>query len=217
MNEPTLVIGNKNYSSWSLRPWIWLRQAGIAFEERRVALFTETMAADLAPYFSDDKVPVLVDGDVVVWDSLAILEYLAERFPDAPGWPRDRAARAMARSLAAEMHSSFAALRGALPMNCRKRFPGYPITPAVRADIDRITALWERARANHGQSGPWLFGGFSIADAMYAPVAFRLWGYDARLQGAAQAYVAHFLAQPAMKEWKAAGEAETEVIKADEV
>ena len=216
MNALTLVIGNKNYSSWSLRPWIWLQQAGIAFEERRVALFTETMEAELAPYDSNAKVPVLVDGELVIWDSLAILEYLAERFPEAPGWPRDRAARALARSLAAEMHSSFLALREALPMNCRKRFPGYPITPAVQADIDRITALWARARTAHGAAGPWLCGDFSIADAMYAPIAFRFWGYDVALPDVAQTYVARFLAQPAMQAWRAAGEAETEIIAADE-
>ena len=217
MSDLTLVIGNKNYSSWSLRPWIWLKQAGVAFAERRVPLFTETMEADLAPYFSGNKVPVLIDGDAVIWDSLAILEYLAERFPHAPGWPEDRMARAMARSVSAEMHSGFFELRDALPMNCRKRFPEYPIRPAVQADIDRIAAIWERARAGYGASGPWLFGGFSIADAMYAPVVFRLWGYDVKLRGVVRDYVEHFLAQPAMQAWKAAGEAETEILAVDEV
>ena len=217
MSELTLIIGNKNYSSWSLRPWIWLKQAGVAFRERRVPLFTETMERDLAPYFSNGKVPVLMDGDVSVWDSLSILEYLAERFPQAPGWPRDQAARAMARSIAAEMHSSFFDLRNALPMNCRKRFPQYPVTPGVRADMDRIVSIWERAKTEHGQSGPWLLGRFCIADAMYAPVVFRLWGYDVPLKGVARDYVKHFLAQPAMREWKAAGEAEREIIDEDEV
>jgi glutathione S-transferase len=217
MTAYTLVFGNKNYSSWSLRPWFWMRQCGIGFEERRIALFTDTYKDELAPYFSNGKVPVLVDGDFVVWDSLAILEFLAERHPDANGWPRDPRARATARAMSAEMHSGFAALRGALPMNCRKRFPGHVIDEAVQRDVDRIVALWEHSRTRYGAGGDWLFGGFSIADAMYAPVVLRFHGYDVPLSGAARDYVQFVLANAHIQDWIEAGRRETEVIGEDEV
>jgi glutathione S-transferase len=213
----TLVIGNKNYSSWSLRPWLWMKQCGIGFQERRIALFTDTYKEELKPYFSNGKVPVLLNGDFAVWDTLAILEYLAERHPDAQGWPRDPRVRAAARAMSAEMHSSFAALRGALPMNCRKRFPGFAIGDAVQRDVDRIVALWEHARTRYGADGDWLFGRFTIADAMYAPVVLRLHGYDVPLSGAAKDYVQHVLGNNHIQAWIEAGGRETEVIAEDEV
>ncbi|MGB0713325.1 MAG: glutathione S-transferase family protein [Gammaproteobacteria bacterium] len=217
MTDLTLVIGNKNYSSWSLRPWIWLRMADIPFEEIRVPLFTAQTNESLEPYFSNHKVPVLIDGTFKVWDTLSILEYLAERYPYAPGWPEDMEARATARALSAEMHSSFFALRGALHMNCRRRFAGFPLTAEVRADVARIEALWAHARERFGADGPWLFGQFSIADAMFAPVAFRFDGYDVALGDPAREYVSHFLAQPQMQAWRAAGRAESEVLAEEEV
>lgn len=213
----TLVIGNKNYSSWSLRPWLFLRDAGVPFEENRVSLFVETTAEALAPYRSNGKVPVLLDGDQVVWDSLAILEYVSEVYLDGRGWPADRAARAFARCLAAEMHSGFMAMRNELPMNCRRHFPGYALSPAVQKDVSRMKDLWRRARETFGGHGPWLFGAFSIADAMIAPVVLRFVGYDVPVEGIEKAYVDTMLGHPALTEWIAAGKAETEIIAEDEV
>ena len=217
-NAPlTLIIGNKNYSSWSLRPWVWLQTAGLPFAERRIPLSTPHTHAQLATYCSNAKVPILLHGDRQIWDSLAILEYLAEQFPATPGWPADPTARAVARSVSAEMHSSFMALRAALPMNCRRRPAAIAIDPAVRLDIDRISRIWRYCRERFGAAGPWLFGAFSIADAMYAPIVWRFAGYDVALDGAAAAYVEHYLQHPPMQAWKAAGEAETEVIEAEEI
>lgn len=212
----TLVFGNKNYSSWSLRPWLWLRQNELPFTEKRIALFTDTCKAELLPYFSNFKVPVLVDDGFVVWDTLAILEYLAEKHPEASAWPGDISARAVARSISAEMHSSFTALRSAMPMNCRKRFPGFEISESVQRDIDRIVALWEHCRKNFGSDGNWLFGEFSIADAMYAPVVLRLHGYDATPGGIAGDYIQFVLANDHIQDWIEAGRQETEVIEQDE-
>ncbi|MDH5633314.1 MAG: glutathione S-transferase family protein [Gammaproteobacteria bacterium] len=213
----TLIIGNKNYSSWSLRPWFWMKQAGIEFTEKRLALFTDDYRQQIVPYFSNYKVPVLRHDALNVWDTIAIMEYLAELHPEAPGWPIDAAARATARSASAEMHSGFSALRAALPMNCRKHFPGYPITNSVQRDIDRITALWEHCKQNHGTDGDWLFGRFSIADAMYAPVVLRLAGYDVSLAGFAADYVRLVLGNEHIKNWIDAGKQETEIIPEDEV
>ncbi|MBE9516483.1 MAG: glutathione S-transferase family protein [Proteobacteria bacterium] len=217
MSDYTLVFGNKNYSSWSLRPWIWMKQCGIPFTEKRVALFTDTVKKELEPYFSNGKVPVLVDGDFIVWDTLAILEYLADKHPDAPGWPVDQQARAVARSVSAEMHSSFSDLRGAMPMNCRKHFPGFEISDAAQRDIDRVISVWEYCRKHYGSGGDWLFGEFSIADAMYAPVVLRLHGYDVTLTGIADAYVQHVLANKHLQDWIEAGKQEVEIIELDEV
>lgn len=217
MSRYTLVIGNKNYSSWSLRPWFWMKQCGIPFEENRIALFTSTYKDELEPYFSNGKVPVLLDGEFVVWDTLAILEYLAARHPDALGWPQHPQARAVARAASAEMHSSFASLRAALPMNCRKHFPGYTIGETVQQDVDRVVALWEHCRQYYGTAGDWLFGDFSIADAMYAPVVLRFHGYDISLPDTARDYVRHVLDNRHIQDWMEAGRRETEIIAADEV
>lgn len=217
MPSPTLIIGNKNYSSWSLRPWLLLRHFDIDFEERRVALFTDTSDDTLEPYFSDFKVPILIDGERIVWDTLAILEYLSETRLDGAGWPTDVDARAFARSVSAEMHSSFAHLRDALPMNCRKRFSGIALSDEALREIERVKAIWRRCRNDFGATGDWLFGGFSIADAMYAPVALRFDGYAIPLEGVEKAYVDRMLAHPAIAEWMAAGSAETEIIEMDEI
>lgn len=214
MSSYTLVFGNKNYSSWSLRPWLWMRQCGIPFSEQRIALFTDTYKEELKPYYSNFKVPVLLDGDFIVWDSLAIVEYLAEKH--GHGWPADEKARAVARCVSAEMHSSFTALRSAMPMNCRKHFPGFVISDDVQQDIDRIVDLWEHCRTSYGAGGDWLFGDFSIADAMYAPVVLRLHGYDVTTSGIAGDYIQHVLANEHIQDWIEAGRRETEVIGQDE-
>lgn len=215
MSDYTLVIGNKKYSSWSLRPWIWMRHAGIPFREKRIALFTNTYREELRPYRSHHRVPVLVDGDVQVWETLAILEYLAEHHAQA--WPEDPAARAVARSASMEMHAGFKNMRRALPMNCSKRFPGYPIADEVQDDIDRVVELWELCRAMADDQGDWLFGRFSIVDAMYVPVALRFHGYDVTLSDVAQAYVDTVLGDGHVRDWISAGQAEKEVIEGNEI
>lgn len=217
MSDYTLVIGNKNYSSWSLRPWLWMRQAGIPFTEKRIALYTDTYKEELQPYFSNNKVPVLQDGEVIVWDTLAILEYLAEKHPEANGWPADSRARAVARSISAEMHSSFTALRQAMPMNCRKVFPDFNYDDTVQQDIDRIGELWGFCRDEFGGDGPWLFGSFSMADAMYAPVVLRLQTYDVGLSSIAREYVNTMLENSHLVEWIEAGINEPEIIAQSEV
>lgn len=216
MADYTLVIGNYNYSSWSLRPWLWMKRAGLPFVEKRVALYTDTYLEELGPYFSNHKVPVLQDGNFLVWDTLAILEYLAETHPETNGWPADRKARAVARSVSAEMHSSFAALRHAMPMNCRKQFPDFEYSDEVQHDIDRITELWAYCRQEFGSEGPWLFGEFSMADAMYAPVVLRFQGYDVPLPAIAREYVNTMLDNPHLQDWIEVGKQEPEVIAESE-
>ena len=209
----TLVIGNKNYSSWSMRPWLLLRQADIAFREVRIPLYWPESAAQLTAWSPSGKVPALHDGEIRVWDSLAICEYLAERFPEKQLWPADPAARAVARSVSAEMHSGFAALRAQMSMNIRARYPGMDRTAESLADIARIVTIWTDCRAKFGRGGDFLFGRFSIADAMYAPVALRFQTYDVALSGAAKAYADAVLALPALQEWVADAVAETERIE----
>jgi glutathione S-transferase len=216
MSSLTLVIGNKNYSSWSLRPWLFMKNTGLPFTEIRIPLFTTTMTEQIARYSPSGRVPVLLDGDLRVWESLAICEYLAERFPHAQGWPGDLKARALARAVACEMHAGFAALRAELPMNCRARRTLQP-SPAAQADIERVISLWQSCREQYGQGGPWLFGAFTIADAMFAPVASRFITYGVALPDSARDYVAALNAQPAFREWMAAAHAETEVIEEEEV
>ncbi len=209
MSTPRLVIGNKAYSSWSLRPWVLLRQAGIAFEEERLPLDTELFRARIGALSPSGLVPVLHDDGLVVWDSLAICEYANGRWLDGRGWPADPRARALARAAACEMHAGFAALRRQLPMNLRRRPDAYRWDADAQRDIDRVVALWNGLRAAHGAGGPFLFGAFGIVDAMFAPVAFRFdrYGVDA---GEAQPYVAALLALPAMRDWDAAAQAESE-------
>jgi glutathione S-transferase len=201
-----LYLGNKNYSSWSLRPWLVLKESGASFEEEVVHLDRPDTKSRIAAFSPSGRVPVLVDGDVRIWDSLAISEYVAEKFPQAKLWPEDRAARAHARAVSCEMHSGFAALRENMPMNVRARLPGKGRTPEVLADIARIQAIWSAKR------GPFLFGHFTIADAMFAPVALRFVTYDVEMESAPRAYVDALLALPAMKEWIATAAAEEAAI-----
>ena len=203
-----LFIGNKAYSSWSLRPWLLMRQFAIPFDETVIPMYRpETRAAMLA-VSPNGKVPALHDGDLVVSESIAIVEYLAERFPDRAVWPRDRAARALARAVSAEMHAGFVKLRQACPTNFRRPPRAVPISPEVRADVDRIEALWADARARFGQGGPFLFGAFSAADAMYAPVVNRLHAYAVPVGPETRAYMEAVMALPAWRDWIAGGAAE---------
>lgn len=217
MPELTLVIGNKNYSSWSLRPWIFMKHHQFEFEEKRVALYTETSDQELAEYHSDCKVPVLKDGDELIWDSLSILEYVSERYLAGRGWPEDDHARALARSVSAEMHSSFSHVRKELPMNCRKQFETVALSHEGEQEVERISWLWNTCRTRYGDSGEWLFGSFSIADAMFAPVALRFYGYSIPLSSVGRNYVKSIINHPAIIEWIAASKAETEVIDSEEI
>ena len=185
MSAFTLVIGNRNYSSWSLRPWLAMKMAGVAFEEVVISLRREETAAEIARHSPGGKVPALRHGELVVWESIAILEYIAEAFPEARLWPRQREARAVARAVSAEMHAGFAALRTHMPMNIRGSKPGRGRTPEVEKDIRRVVALWADCRMRFGAGGPFLFGGFGNADAMYAPVVTRFATYAVTLEGAA--------------------------------
>lgn len=217
MSKLKLVIGNKNYSSWSLRPWVFMKQNGMLFEEERVLLFVESTRQQLSQYNSDFKVPVLQDGDLLVWDTLAIMEYVSETCLDSSGWPADPSVRAVARSVSCEMHSSFMNVRNEMPMNCRKRFKNIALTSEAQQEIERITALWRQCRAQYGSAGEWLFGEYSIADAMFAPVALRFYGYHIKLGKVEQAYVNSVLEQDCIKEWMEAGRQEVEILEEDEV
>ncbi len=212
MSNPTLVIGNKAYSSWSMRPWLLMKQAGIAFGEVRIPLYRQDSKATILRYSPAGRVPVLVDGSLTVWDSLAICEYLAEKYPEKRLWPSDIRARANARSISAEMHSGFVHLRGQMPMNVRRRMPGRGRTPEVLAEISRIQAIWNDCRARFGADGPFLYGEFSVADAMYAPVVSRFQTYQVELEGGARQYAESVHALAAMQEWIAGANTETEVI-----
>lgn len=217
MSALILIIGNKNYSSWSLRPWVFMKQNQMAFTEKRIILSAETTEEELSQYSSGFKVPILQDGDLLIWDSLSILEYLSETYLQSKGWPKNAEARAMARSVSAEMHSSFYALKKELPMNCRKQFKNIKLSSAALQGVERITALWQTCRTKFGKDGEWLFGEYTIADAMFAPVALRFAGYDISLGDGESAYVQSVLKQPAIVEWIAAGKAETEIIPEDEI
>jgi glutathione S-transferase len=213
MVDLTLIIGNKNYSSWSLRPWLALKQAGIAFEEIRVPLYTPESAAKIRQYSPAGKVPILKHGEITVWESLAICDYLVETFSSPTWWPEHKSARALARSISAEMHAGFVALRTHMYMDCRARRPGEGMTDAVKQDIDRITTMWRDCRRQFAQSGDFLLGAFSIADAMYAPVVLRFITYGVALDPVCQAYADTIVGLPAMQEWLEAAIAEPEVLK----
>jgi glutathione S-transferase len=216
-SEFTLVVGNKNYSSWSLRGFLAARAAGVPFDEILVRLSEPGSKRELLEHSPAGKVPVLKHGERVVWDSLAIIEYLAEIRPDAGVWPADSAARAHARSIAAEMHAGFQALRGHMPMNLRKTLPGRGRGRDVADDIERVCAIWRDCRERFGADGPFLFGRFSAADAMYTPVATRFHTYAVELDEDSQAYVDAVLARPDFLEWHAAALEEPWVIGEDEV
>lgn len=195
----TIVLGSKNYSSWSMRAWLVLAHTGAPFEEIMVRLGEPDTRQKILPHSPSGRVPALKDGATVIWDSLAIAEYLHERFPVAQLWPGDPAQRARARSICCEMHSSFTALRSALPMNIRRSSPHVAKTPEVMADVERITQIWREELARSG--GPFLFGRFTIADAFFAPVASRFRTYAVPVDDAARRYVEHVLGLPISQKW----------------
>ena len=217
MNDPVLIIGNKNYSSWSLRPWLLMKVNGIVFDEVKIPLYQQHSKAAIqehappgrSPY---GKVPILHDGDVRVWDSLAICEYVAERWPHTHGWPDDRVSRAVARAVSAEMHAGFGTLRSELPMNCRHSGPAAAPGPVLQQEIDRIVEIWTSCRTSTTPDGAFLFGNFGIADAMYAPVALRFLIYQIPLPAAARDYVDTILALPALQQWITDAQTEAEVL-----
>lgn len=209
----TIVIGDKNYSSWSLRPWLALKRCGVPFEEECVRLRLPESKAEIFRHSPSGKVPALKTDVGVIWDSLAIVEYLAEQHPEAKLWPEDRKARAAARVVSAEMHSSFVALRNDMPMDLLSQIPAPPLSDALEANIRRVVAIWMDIRKRFGHGGPLLFGDFTNADAMYAPVAtrFRTYGLDLASfgdDGTAAAYVEAIYALPDMKEWTEGAKAE---------
>jgi glutathione S-transferase len=215
----TLVIGNKNYSSWSLRPWIAMKIAGIPFTERLVPFHSPDFRRHAQSAWASGKVPLLIDGETEIWESLAILEYLAERFPDAALWPAERGARACARAVANEMHAGFDALRGHLPMNMWRPVKARELPANVAADVARIETIWRNCRARFDErgGGPFLFGGFGAADAMYAPVVARLHTYAVPVAPDTRGYMKAVMALPAWREWRDAALAETAVVPEDEV
>jgi len=213
-----LIIGNKNYSSWSMRPWIGMKAAGIPFEETVISLNASDFKTVVGPHSGTGKVPVLIDDEVRVWESLAILEYLAEKFTDAGLWPQDVAARAHARAIANEMHAGFLPLRRHLPMNMWRPVMKRELTPEAAANMRRIEAMWSDCRVRHGKSGgPFLFGRFGAADAMYAPVVARFHTYDVAVEAQTRGYMEAVMALPAWREWQAAALKETWVLAEDEV
>jgi glutathione S-transferase len=214
----TLVIGNKNYSSWSMRPWLALKACNIAFDEVSIPLYTgDADKQRILKFTPSGKVPALVDGDVTIWDSLSIIEYIAERFPQAGLWPQDAAMRAHARSVSAEMHSGFAALRDECGMNLHRPVGAKALSANARADIARIQESWAECRERYGKLGPYLFGAFSGADAMYAPVVHRFRTYAIDVTPEVRNYMETMMALPAFGEWTRAGLAETLVIEKFEV
>lgn len=212
-----LLIGNRNYSSWSLRPWLFLRLNNLAFETRRIPLYAEGSKTEILKYSPSGKVPLLIDGDLHVWDSLAICEYLIEKHDLPHAWPADLRARTEARSLVAEMHSGFGALRSQLSMNCRRAPAPAPYDDAAAADIRRIDALWTSGRDRFSAQGPGLFGPWSLADAFYAPVVLRFDRYQLPCTATSRAYMDNILALPALQEWIAEARQEKEVLLQFEV
>ena len=211
-----LVVGNKNYSSWSMRAWLLLTQLQIPFEEEALSFNDPQFKARVLRYSPAGKVPVLVDGDLVIWDTLAIVEYLAEKYPEREIWPAERGARAHARSICAEMHAGFSALRSQMPMNCELRLSWKPLDIRVQRDVTRIVALWTDCRARYGQLGAFLFGKFSAADAYYAPVVRRFVGFDVELPEPAASYVATIDTLASMKAWVKAALEEHDFLEIDE-
>jgi glutathione S-transferase len=209
-----LVIGNKNYSSWSMRPWMALKANNIAFEEVFIPLYTgDADKKRILSFTHSGKVPALIDGDVTIWDSLAIIEYLAERFPETRLWPEDRAPRAHARSISAEMHSGFAALRNECGMNLHRQVRAITLSADARADIARVQQIWTECRERYGKLGPFLFGALNGADAMFAPVVHRFRTYAIEVTPAVRHYMDAMMSLPAFQEWTSAGIAETLVIE----
>jgi len=215
MDTMTLVLGTKNYSSWSLRPWLLLRHLGIAFAERVIHFDTEEFAAEVPKLSPSRRVPVLLHGELRVWDSLAICEYASE-LAGGRGWPADAGARAEARAIAAEMHAGFPALRAPGPLNARARTRRGPLCRERERGNGRVAAVWDGCRRRHGRDGPWLFGAYSAADAMYAPVALRFLTYGLPAQGAAAEYLQTTLADADLRRWVAEAEVEGVIVPSDE-
>jgi glutathione S-transferase len=213
----TLIIGNKNYSSWSFRPWIAMKVAGIAFDEVVISLDAADFKPRVSKISGTGKVPALDDNGIHVWESLAILEYLAERFPAARLWPSDPAARAHARAISSEMHAGFVPLRRACPMNMWRPVKQLALNDEALANVKRIQAMWAECRTRYGAGGPFLFGAFSAADAMYAPVVSRFHTYDVGVDKTTRAYMDAMMALPAWAEWKNAALKESWVLAEDEV
>lgn len=216
MSKPLLVIGTRNYSSWSLRPWLLLRHLGIAFEERVLHFGSPEFTSEIARLSPSRRVPVLLDGKRRVWESLAICEYASE-LAGGRGWPVDAGGRAHARALAAEMHAGFAALRSSCPMNVRARNRRAAGSPALERDVQRVGAIWSECRRLHGAAGPWLFGAYSAADAMFAPVVLRVLTYGLPLDPGAHDYYETVLADPLLREWIAVAETEGVTVESEEV
>ena len=212
MADLKIYLGNKNYSSWSLRGWLMLKAVGVPFTETVIPLRQPDTQDNIRRYSPSGRLPVLHHGDIVVWESLAIGEYLAERFPEAGLWPTDPTARALARAISSEIHAGFNAMRHELPMNVRLVRAKDNIEPAARDDINRITAFWRDTRARYGQGGPYLFGRFTAADAMYAPVVSRFFTYDVDLDADSEAYRDAVWEYPAMKEWVQAARNEPMIV-----
>jgi len=211
-----LVIGNKNYSSWSLRAWLALKKSGVEFEERKLALDTPGFQEEIADLSPTRRVPALWHDGVCIWDSLAIAETVNERFADHSLWPAEPGQRALARAVSAEMHSGFNALRQCMPMNCRARNRELDFEPALEAEIERVFSIWAQCRQARSESGDWLFGRFSIADAMYVPVALRFHAYSVKLPEVASNYMDAVLQDPDVSDWMQTGAAEPEIVAADE-
>ncbi|TYL46629.1 glutathione S-transferase family protein [Marinomonas sp. IMCC 4694] len=210
-----LIIGNKNYSSWSLRGWLALQAFDVPFEEIKLALFSDTFHSELAKYSPVGKVPVLVDGDLSVWDSLSICEYVNENYLNGKGWPADTKKRAVARSVVADMHSGLFGIRNEMPMNCRAR-RRIELSAQAKKEVASLEALWTTLRSENAHNGDYLFGEFSLADAFFAPVMFRFQTYGIALSAAASDYQTTMLAHPAMQEWLVDAVAETDIVDADE-
>ena len=216
METLTLIIANKKYSSWSMRPWLFLKHYQIPFSEVLIPLYKADSHAVISQYSPTGLVPVLKHGDLTVWESLAILEYIAELYPQTQAWPADRRARALARAISSEMHAGFIPLRSNLTTNVIARYQWQDCSEAVKSDIARIEAIWAQCRRDYGKSGPWLFGEFSIADAMFAPVATRFRTYNAPISASSRAYVESIHQLPAFQSWYNEALNEKEVIPAYE-
>lgn len=217
MAAALLIVGNKNYSSWSLRPFMAMAMADIPFDDKVIPFGNPKFAKAIKRYSSAGLVPVLVHNGITIWDTLAIMEYLAETWPDKNLWPKNRAARAMARSACAEMHSGYRSLRDACPMNLRRAVKAVAMSVAVLKDVERIEFLWRECRKAHGKGGPFLFGKFGIADAMFTPIVARLDTFDIKVASDTQHYMNAILATPAFHEWKAAALKEKWIVAEDEV
>lgn len=217
MAEITLILGNKNYSSWSLRPWLALSQTGVAFDEKVIALWQPGAKEEILSHSPAGKVPILRHGDVVVWESLAICEYLAECLPDAGLWPADPAVRSVARSVSHEMHGGFMALRRAMPMNCRASRPGKGMDDGVADDVARTTGIWRDCRERFAGGGDFLFGAFTIADAMFAPIVSRFTTYGVETDPVSRRYMDAVMALPAMQAWYDDARAEPWTVESFEI